>query len=320
MATPLDQLYNKVPGLDLTAERQARSAANIQLKQQASQTLAQPQAQVMSSARQAQALAPAAVQLQAQAGAQAQAQQQQLLGQQAQSALRQQQLTSQLRTDRAAIEQQSMLAAKERQQFEALAAEQQATKRRITRDDIAAEKALAQQGLILDNNVFLVSDQQYKDLAKIDRDLARMAFDDVRVFKQDEMGRKFTNEQQLILYATQKAKSAQEFRSMARAVEQEMKRRDIVFDGVMKDMQQVLQRGYLNEKDDLDRDTRMQIERNLRKLEEDQAKRQRDAAKKQALISGIMTGAMAGGMLGPGGLVAGAIIGAAGGIAAGGGV
>jgi len=321
MATPLQQLYDKVPGLDLTAEQQARNAANIQLKQQATQVLAQPQAQAFSGARQAQMLAPAAVQAQAQATAQAQQQQKQFLGQQAQLATAQQQMDAQARAQRAATEQASMLAAKEREQFEALADQQQATKRRITRDDIAAEKNLAQQGLILDNNVFLVSDKQYRDLANIDRTLAQMAFDDVRVFKQDEMGRKFSNELQLIHYAAQKAQTEQEFKMYAQAVEQEMKRRDIMFDVVLKDMKAVLERGYLAEKGDLDRTTRLKIEQNVKRLEEDQAKRQRDASKKQALISGAITGAATGAMIGgPWGAVIGGVVGLGAGLIAGGGI
>lgn len=287
MATPLQNLYNKVPGLDSTAEKQARAATNIQLKQQASQVAGQ--APGLSGARAAQAIAPAAVQAQAQAGQQAQAQQQQLTGQQAQLALGQEQLGAQARTQRAATEQQSMLAQKEREQFERLAQAQQDTKRKITQEDIKAEKNLAQRGLILDNDMFFVSDKQYKDLANIDRGLAQKLFDDRRVFRENELGRGFANEVQLADYAVTKAKNQQELASYQQAIEQEMKRSEVMFQSAIDDLKDTLRRGFLKEKGDLDRASQYRMERTLRQLEQKQADDAKDAAQKQAIMNTVIT-------------------------------
>lgn len=279
MATPiLTSLSGSVPGQDEEALRRARAAQQVQLQQQLGQTSLRGTG--LSAARAAQRLAPGAITAAAGVEAAGLQQQQELAGQRAGTELARQRRETGAAVERERTAQGETLKTAEREQYEQLADEHQDTRRRITRADIAEERRLSQLGLDLDNDVFFLTDQQRKDLAALDESLVRDVFDRRRVFEQDEMGRKFSNEQQLQDWALASASSRQEFMDRSQQIQNEMRKEQALFEYALRDMSAVLKRGYMVRKGDLDGASKERLV-NMKQDMEDMLRAKQDEAKAQ---------------------------------------
>lgn len=302
----LQQIKNRIPVLNEQAQRQIDAGRAFQLQQAAK---AAPQTPNVTTT--AQALAPAVQQQAGQAMVQQQAAEQQQLGQMAQGALRQSGMEQEAALQRQARQQQEALAGKEREQQLALSREQQTLQNQLTQEEIDSNKRVQALGMDVDNQLSFLSRKQREDLSSLGQDVKAKLFDSRLQFERDEMGRKFSNDRQLMDYAISSAVSQQDVQNKMREMEQAANKELIMLEVSYKKISDAVERGYLDEKRELDQEQQKNLVLMKNKIEKQMRDKQRQAANRRMIVGAVIS-AVGVGMLatGVGAAAAPAVIGA----------
>lgn len=311
----LNALSDQVPGLNQKALKQVQAARDISLQRQLG---AAPAGQP---AQQAQAVA---TQRALQAGQDIVAQRQQAAGradQIRQAALQRRQQQGQQALAQRQLSQQQQLESQRTEQLQQLRQEELQSRKTVLNDEIENATALQELGIDLDNKLQLATIKQREDLSRLGIDVKSKLLDARLAFRKDERGRKFTNDRQLADYVASTAASRQDFNSKMSQMKAAYDQKMAVLRQSQAQIEAALERGYLNEKDDLDFESKKQLAQLQAEMQRKIQKEQAAAKNRQALFQagGQMIGVGAGALLGgPAGAAAGGAIGGAVGSLAGG--
>jgi len=276
MTIDLDSIAQQIPEINSRASEAAKSAMGMQAGAKTMQAAAQPGADIRQVAQQTAAQttrAAGAADVQAQRASQKQLQQVGQLG------------VDQLRkTTAAQLQQQEQLqtqqlAAESRRLNLNITTQEIASTRAITKADRVMSEKLANMGIERDNSIQFATLRQREQLAALGRNVKSNILDSRLNFERDEMGRKFTNDRQLEDAAILSATSENELRSRMDIIERTHKRKSQLNQLAHKAATDVLRRGYMREKGDLDH---KQLLRLGKIAHEAKKKMQREASAKKA--------------------------------------
>jgi hypothetical protein len=310
----LNALSDQVPGLNQKALNQVQAARDISLQR----TLgAAPAGQPR---QQAQALA---TQRAMQAGQDIVAQRQQAAGraeQIRQAALQQRQQQGQQALAQRQLAQQKQLETQRTQQLQQLRQEELQSRKTVLNDEVAAATALQSLGIDLDNKLQLATIKQREDLSRIGLDVKSKLLDARLAFRKDERGRKFTNDRQLADYVASTAASRQDFNAKMSQMKAAYDQKMAILRQSQAQIEAALERGYLNEKDDLDFEAKKQLAQLQSEMQKKVKKEQASARNRQSMFQagGTIVGAALGSVIPGAGTAAGAAVGGALGSLAGG--
>lgn len=153
------------------------------------------------------------------------------------------------------------------------------------------------------------------DIGNLDRQAQAKIYQEDRQFKQDQLGRKYMNQEMLDQYAAEKLVSDQQLNDYVSTSQNLMQRKVQLLSQYEQQLTTVINRGYLKEKQDLDQDSLKALEQ----MRVEYARQKEKALKKaqgRAQLGGLITtaasvtGAIVGGVLGTAMGPAGTIIGA----------
>jgi hypothetical protein len=182
-----------------------------------------------------------------------------------------------------------MLGGQAIQQSLALSREQEQAKNRLSSLEIDSNKRLAQLGLDVDNNLSFMSTKQREDLAKIGGDVKQQLFDSRMQFQKDELGRKFSNDRQLSDWAIASAKDEIELNTRLRELEQASTKELIMLEAANTRIAKALERGYLDDKRELDQNQTKALAQLKMQLDEKIRKKKAKAANDRLIAGGVIT-------------------------------
>jgi len=300
------KLAKRVPTMNQEAKKQLEAGRLLQ-----TQRAAQQIPTGMSAVRAAQQIAPMAQQ---QAGEQQLAQQQQAGQQMAQLAgagLAQQQQQQQMAIDKQALQQQEQLQQQGLGQQMALSREELQLKNALTDEELASAKRLSQYGIDVDAQLSSMSRKQREDLASLGGDVKAKLFDANLAFDKNELGRKFNNHRQLLKAAVSNAKSDQDLKTKLNIMQQESAKEMILLESAHKQMIAALERGYLDEKRELDQAQRIKLTEMVNNIKKKLRRKKQQSAMTSMIVTGAFTvgGAVVGSVVPGAGTMAGATVG-----------
>lgn len=302
----LMDLARKVPTMNAQAKKRLEAGRALQL-----QRAAQQASTGAGAAKQfGQQVSPA---LTAQAG-QAQLEQQQQARQQmaglASADIQSRGQEADLTLQKQGVQQQEALQGKQLSQQMGLQREQLALNKALTQDEIASAKRLSEYGLSVDENLSSMTRKQREDLAMLGGDVKNKLFDAQLVFERNEAGRKFSNQRQMMRAVVANAKSQQELRTKLNTMQQEAAKEMFMLEAAHKQMAAALERGYLDDKRELDQASRQKLATMAEQIRRKIERKKRNAANQAMIIQGVFTvgGAVAGGGT-PAGAMAGSAVG-----------
>ena len=154
-------------------------------------------------------------------------------------------------------------------------------------------------------------------ISSLGRDLKAKLFDNNMQFAQDEQGRKFTNDRQLMDWAAADAKDLNEFKDRMQVIEQAQKRKIMMLEAASARITQAIKQGWLSKEQKLDQEQTRKLYEIESALKKKIAKEKSKAGNMRAIAKGVGTvgGAIAGGVITgtPTGAMVGAQAGGAGG-------
>lgn len=122
-------------------------------------------------------------------------------------------------------------------------------------------------------------------LAFLDEDTRGKIFDRNMQFEEDDRGQKFLNSRQLADYAVTKAKSAQELKNYEQKMHQATAKRRQVLNAASAKIRQTLEQGYLDNKQKLTQEHRLELQRAEQAVQEKIRQQQSEAANDAAIWS-----------------------------------
>lgn len=224
------------------------------------------------------------------------AQQQMQQSQQMQAGLAGQAVQARAAEGQAQLQQQGA-AQQERQQTAAigqgltLQREEQGQKVELTRQDLARQAFLNNLGIEIDRNLNLVSTEQARTLDALGRDVKAQLFDSRMSFEKGEAGRKFANERQLMDFAVVSAKNEEDLKNKLQIMQNTAKKELIMMEAAYQKISSALERGYLDEKRELDQKTKAQLMEMKQAAERAMKRKARNAANQRLIIGGVIMGA-----------------------------
>ncbi len=305
----LNALADQVPGLNQRALQQVQAARDIGLQQQVQAAprrgATAPTAQTLATRQALQAGQDIVAQRQA-ASAQA--------GQIRQAALQERARVGQADLQQRQQAQQERLEAERRQQLNQLRKEERDSRKTVLESDIASAARLQGLGIDQDNRLQIATLKQREDLANLGTGIKQELVDSRLQFERDERGRKFSNQRQLVDYTAATARDRQEFNRRMSSMVQAQKMEMEILKHTQSQLEAALQRGYLEEKGDLDFEQQKELATLNAEMRKKIAEEQADAANQQAIFTaaGTVLGAAAGAVLGgPAGAAIGGSLGGA---------
>jgi hypothetical protein len=203
-----------MPTLDAEAQRRADEARRIQL----AQGLAG--APAGAAARTAQAVAPAVVAATAQENVQQTAQAQQQQAAAGQLAVQQAGRVAGESGARAEMSQREQFAKAGNAQLLQESQAERALKTQMSADDIAAAKRAGEMGRETESRISFLTQQEREDLSKLGSDVKQQLFDSRLQFERGELGRKFSNEHQLMDFALVSAENQEDLANKVQVMQQ----------------------------------------------------------------------------------------------------
>jgi hypothetical protein len=230
------------------------------------------------------------------------------INQQAQAALTQEQgQLGQMALTQTATKQQAEMTRRQEGQRQELTARQQKLQMEEQRKNLKARKTvtdnerqqaerLQRYGIEQDNRLLTIDTNMRKDLANLGNDVRQKTFDSRLRFERDEMGRKFTNERQLMDYKVANMKSKIELQDFSQQMTQAYKRKSQLMTITISKLQEALERGYLSEKQQLDAEASQKLQEMVWQMEDQLRKDKAKANNTSMILKGV--GAVAGGIIG----------------------
>jgi hypothetical protein len=140
-----------------------------------------------------------------------------------------------------------------------LRADEQASRDIILQDEIDSASRLQQLGIDQDNRLQIATLKQREDLQNVGLDVRAKLLDSRLQFKQDERGRKFSNDRQMADYIAATATSREDFNSKMSQMQQMQERKILLLKQTQAQLETALERGFLKEQDDLDQQSKMEL-------------------------------------------------------------
>jgi len=314
MADPkqvLKDIGKQAPGVNQRAAKQQQAAQQIMNQQALGQ--APGQGNIVRTAQQA---APQLMANQGMTGVAATQQTTKDLSQVGGMAMQQQRADAQDRKRRTRLGINEDLATQQSRQERSLSGEVTAQRKRLTQQEADSARMLQSVGIDQDNRLLNVSLEQRQHLAGLGRDIKEKILDSRLRFESDELGRKFTNERQMMDYTVSNAKTEQEFTLRTQKMQQIHRRKIAVLEHASQQLLETINRGWLSDQQKLDQDSREKLVQMKIKMDKQiQREKARSAnnmlmAEGAGMIIGGIAGGIAGSALGPAGTVTGASAGA----------
>lgn len=300
----LNALAEQVPGLNQRAHSQVQAARDISLQKQIQAAprrgQAAPQAQALATQRATQAGQDIIARRQAAAGK---------AGQIRQAALQERQRVGQQALQQRQLAQQERLEQQQTQQLQQLRQEELASRKTVLEQEIASAARLQDLGIEQDNRLQLATIKQREDLSRIGLDVKAKLLDARLLFSSDDRGRKFTNERQLADWTATSAASKQEFNIKMSQMENTYNQKMQIMKNAQAKLQAAVERGFLNEQDDLDFEAKKRLAQLNADAKEKIRREEARAKNRQAMYQtgGALVGATIGTVIAPG---AGTVVGA----------
>ena len=296
----LDKLSNSFPDANSSVEKKQQAALNMQMSAQAPTTKAATQALAgkgaeMSSSISLQNQQPAQQNLlqsgQAQIAATGQAGEQQL---------------QRLQLAQNTTNQEANLQASADTQQAGINA-----KKQVTNAEIEQQQRLQTMGITQDNRLLTLDLEQRQAINNLGGDIKEELFDNQLRFKQDEIGRAFTNERQLADYAISNAKDNIHLTNRLQEMSQASQKELIMLEASHNTLVQALKQGYDDNKQKLDQASKTRIQSMITEMNKELERKRRKAGATAMIFQGAVGGASTGAAVGgPYGAIIGGVVGA----------
>ncbi len=300
MANRIDQLTqiaNQIPDLNQRAAAKGKDVRTALLQQQLG---AMPTPNV----GQVQQLQAQQAQLAGQQQAEQLQQQQQAASQIGQQAIQEEARVGEAAAARRAMSQEEQQQQAKNQMAARLQEQDIASKKRQTTADIQTAKKLQAAGFDVDSRLQVATEKQRNDLAKLGNGIKEELLDSRLAFEKDELGRKFSNDRQMMDYIAVNAKTQQEFESKMQDMAQVAKNEELVMSAIRDRLLTIQQQGFIDREGDLDAQANLQIAELAKEAQRKADKARAKSANKLALGSSLGTLLFAGAVLATGGTAA----------------
>ena len=156
----------------------------------------------------------------------------------------------------------------------------------------ADQRAAKQEASVKELSYRRLAEKNTAKVASLGLEVSRVVNEDARKFKTDEAGRKYMNQNMLDNYAVEKMQSDQQLQDYLSTTQLLYERKATLMDTYGRQLDQVLNQGYLREKGDLDQksaETITKLRAQYRLDAEKAMKKARARSSTGALITGVFT-------------------------------